>query len=147
MALTTEQEEKVAQIIEAFENGKRLSDLPNVSGTNPITSFVRFLTKTARARKQPSQLFSLTQKNRVPTAFSLTRLFQHRLAPVSVLLTCTKAALFRTVCVAVCLTMMATWLNTLTLAIGRVRCVTVHEVRSWWRFLFTIASLRLTAQN
>ena len=30
MALTTEQEEKVAQIIEAFENGKRLSDLPNL---------------------------------------------------------------------------------------------------------------------
>ena len=36
MALTTEQEEKVAQIINAFENGKRLSDLPNVDGTNPF---------------------------------------------------------------------------------------------------------------
>ena len=36
MALTTEQEAKVAQIINAFENGKRLSDLPNVDGTNPF---------------------------------------------------------------------------------------------------------------
>ena len=36
MALTTEQEEKVLQMLNAFENGKRLSDLPNVKGTNPF---------------------------------------------------------------------------------------------------------------
>ena len=36
MALTSEQEEKVLQMLNAFENGKRLSDLPNVEGTNPF---------------------------------------------------------------------------------------------------------------
>lgn len=36
MALTSEQEEKVLQMLNAFENGKRLSDLPNVDGTNPF---------------------------------------------------------------------------------------------------------------
>lgn len=36
MAFTTEQEEKLAQMINAFENGKRLSDLPDVDGTNPF---------------------------------------------------------------------------------------------------------------
>ena len=36
MALTTEQEEKVLQMLTAFENGKRLSDLPNVEGTDPF---------------------------------------------------------------------------------------------------------------
>lgn len=36
MALTAEQESKVQEIIEAFENGKRLSDLPDASGTNPF---------------------------------------------------------------------------------------------------------------
>nr|DAT92778.1 MAG TPA: tail collar fiber protein [Caudoviricetes sp.] len=36
MALTAEQESKLQEIIEAFENGKRLSDLPNASGANPF---------------------------------------------------------------------------------------------------------------
>lgn len=36
MAFTTDQEEKVLQMLNAFENGKRLSDLPNVDGTNPF---------------------------------------------------------------------------------------------------------------
>lgn len=34
--MTTEQEAILEQIIEAFQNGKRLSDLPDVSGTNPF---------------------------------------------------------------------------------------------------------------
>ena len=41
MALTSEQEEKIAQIIEAFDNGKRLSDLPNVSGDEPVQLVLR----------------------------------------------------------------------------------------------------------
>lgn len=36
MALTTEEEGKVKEIIEAFDNGKRLGDLPDVSGDNPF---------------------------------------------------------------------------------------------------------------
>ena len=51
MALTTEQEEKVAQIIEAFENGKRLSDLPNVSGTNPYNLFCEVLDEDGESKK------------------------------------------------------------------------------------------------
>lgn len=34
--MTAEQEAILEQIIEAFQNGKRLSDLPDVSGTNPF---------------------------------------------------------------------------------------------------------------
>ena len=36
MALSTDEENKVREIIEAFTNGKRLSDLPNVSGNTPF---------------------------------------------------------------------------------------------------------------
>lgn len=36
MALTSDEESKVREIIEAFNNGKRLSDLPDVSGNNPF---------------------------------------------------------------------------------------------------------------
>ena len=36
MAFTPEQETVLEQIIEAFQNGKRLSDLPQVTGTNPF---------------------------------------------------------------------------------------------------------------
>ena len=36
MALSADEENKVREIIEAFTNGKRLSDLPNVSGNNPF---------------------------------------------------------------------------------------------------------------
>ena len=36
MALSTDEENKVREIIEAFTNGKRLSDLPDVSGNNPF---------------------------------------------------------------------------------------------------------------
>lgn len=36
MALTDAQEAKLLQIITAFENGKRLSDLPEATGTNPF---------------------------------------------------------------------------------------------------------------
>ena len=34
--MTAAQEAILEQIIEAFQNGKRLSDLPDVSGTNPF---------------------------------------------------------------------------------------------------------------
>lgn len=43
MALTSDQETKVQAIIEAFENGKRLSDLPEVTGTNPFKLFCEVL--------------------------------------------------------------------------------------------------------
>jgi len=43
MAFTDAQEEVLEQIIEAYENGKRLSDLPEVSGTNPYDLYVEVL--------------------------------------------------------------------------------------------------------
>ena len=51
MALTSEQEEKIAQIIEAFDNGKRLSDLPNVSGTNPYNLYCEVLDEDGESKK------------------------------------------------------------------------------------------------
>ena len=145
MALTTEQEEKVAQIIEAFENGKRLSDLPNVSGTNPYNLFCEVLDEDGESKK--AALATLLPYTEEQSSYGVQFDTAVSTPTCTRVGSSTKAAPFRTVCVAVCLTMMATWLNTLTLAIGRGRCVTVHEVRSWWRFLFTTASLRLTAQN
>ena len=43
MALTAAQEAILEQIIEAFQNGKRLSDLPDVKGTNPYNLLVEVL--------------------------------------------------------------------------------------------------------
>lgn len=51
MALTTQQEEVLALIIEAFENGKRLSDLPNVNGTNPFDLLVEVLDTDGESKK------------------------------------------------------------------------------------------------
>lgn len=51
MALTTTQENAVKQIIEAFQNGKRLSDLPDVKGTNPYTLFVEVLDEDGESKK------------------------------------------------------------------------------------------------
>ena len=43
MALTTQQEEILVQIIEAYQNGKRLQDLPEVQGTNPFNLITEVL--------------------------------------------------------------------------------------------------------
>lgn len=43
MALTSEQEAKVLQIIEAFENGKRLNELPEIGAVNPLDLIVEVL--------------------------------------------------------------------------------------------------------
>lgn len=43
MALTTEQEAKVLQIIEAFDNGKRLNELPDIGSVNPLDLIVEVL--------------------------------------------------------------------------------------------------------
>lgn len=51
MALTTAQEEVLVQLIEAFQNGKRLSDLPNVSGTNPYDLQVEVLDTDGESKK------------------------------------------------------------------------------------------------
>ena len=51
MAFTPEQEQKLLQIIEAFDNGKRLSDLPNVSGTNPYDLLVEVLDTDGESKK------------------------------------------------------------------------------------------------
>ena len=51
MALTTQEEQVIKEIIEAFQNGKRLSDLPNVSGTNPYNLFVEVLDEDGESKK------------------------------------------------------------------------------------------------
>ena len=49
--MTTEQESVLEQIIEAFENGKRLSDLPEVSGTNPYNLYCEVLDEDGESKK------------------------------------------------------------------------------------------------
>ncbi|MBP3443671.1 MAG: hypothetical protein J6J70_02970, partial [Methanocorpusculaceae archaeon] len=51
MALTAAQEAVLIQLIEAFQNGKRLSDLPNVKGTNPYDLYVEVLDTDGESKK------------------------------------------------------------------------------------------------
>ena len=51
MALSAQEEQIIKEIIEAFQNGKRLSDLPNVSGTNPYNLFVEVLDEDGESKK------------------------------------------------------------------------------------------------
>lgn len=51
MALTAAQEAVLIQLIEAFQNGKRLSDLPNVKGTNPFDLYVEVLDTDGESKK------------------------------------------------------------------------------------------------
>ena len=51
MAFTTEQEETLKLIISAFENGKRLSDLPLATGTNPYKMTVEVLDEDGESKK------------------------------------------------------------------------------------------------
>lgn len=51
MALTTQEEDVLKQIIEAFQNGKRLSDLPDVQGTNPYNLFCEVLDEDGESKK------------------------------------------------------------------------------------------------
>ena len=51
MALTTDEESKVRQIITAFENGKRLADLPDVEGTNPFDLLCEVLDTDGESKK------------------------------------------------------------------------------------------------
>lgn len=51
MALSESQEAVLEQIIEAFQNGKRLSDLPEVEGTNPYNLFCEVLDEDGESKK------------------------------------------------------------------------------------------------
>lgn len=51
MALTAQQESILEQIIEAFQNGKRLQDLPDVQGTNPFNLIVEVLDEDGESKK------------------------------------------------------------------------------------------------
>ena len=51
MALTSEEESKMRSIIEAFENGKRLADLPEVEGTNPFELLCEVLDTDGESKK------------------------------------------------------------------------------------------------
>lgn len=49
--MTAEQEAILEQIIDAFQNGKRLIDLPEVSGTNPYNLFCEVLDEDGESKK------------------------------------------------------------------------------------------------
>lgn len=51
MAFTPAEETLLKQLIEAFQNGKRLSDLPNVKGTNPYDLYVEVLDTDGESKK------------------------------------------------------------------------------------------------
>ena len=51
MAFTSDEESKLKLIISAFENGKRLSDLPTASGTNPYDMLVEVLDEDGESKK------------------------------------------------------------------------------------------------
>lgn len=51
MAFTSSQEEVLKQIIDAFQNGKRLSDLPDVSSSNPFKLMVEVLDTDGESKK------------------------------------------------------------------------------------------------
>lgn len=51
MALIAQQESILEQIIEAFQNGKRLQDLPDVQGTNPFNLIVEVLDEDGESKK------------------------------------------------------------------------------------------------
>ena len=49
--MTTAQEEILEKIIEAYQNGKRLQDLPDVQGTNPYNLLVEVLDEDGESKK------------------------------------------------------------------------------------------------
>lgn len=51
MAFSQAQEDVLKQLIEAFQNGKRLSDLPNVKGTNPYDLYLEVLDTDGESKK------------------------------------------------------------------------------------------------
>ncbi len=51
MALTVAQEALVLQLIEAFQNGKRLSDLPEAKDVNPYDLLVEVLDTDGESKK------------------------------------------------------------------------------------------------
>lgn len=51
MAFTSEQEETLKLVASAFENGKRLSDLPTATGTNPYKMQVEVLDEDGESKK------------------------------------------------------------------------------------------------
>lgn len=57
MAFTASQEEILVQLIEAFKNGKKISDLPEVNGTNPFALYAEVLDTDGESKK--SSLASL----------------------------------------------------------------------------------------
>lgn len=51
MSLTSEEESKVRAIIGAFDNGKRITDLPDVSGNNPFDLISEVIDSTGESKK------------------------------------------------------------------------------------------------
>ena len=82
MALTPEQEAKVLQIITAFDNGKRLNELPHIGEVNPLELIVEVIN--------------------APTASNGTRPYRRRRVPVSAVSLSIKASPFKTGCGVAC---------------------------------------------
>ncbi len=84
MALSTDEENKVREIIEAFTNGKRLSDLPDVSGNNPFKLLCEVL-EDGESKKAALAAMFPTWKKTVCTALNMMSRYHPLTLPVSVI--------------------------------------------------------------
>lgn len=94
MAFTEQQEAKLTQLLSAFENGKRLQDLPEVSGTNPFNLITEVLDEDGESKKAPlaallpymeSQCAYGVELDTTVSATTLTRILNsdlHRSLPI-----------------------------------------------------------------
>ena len=79
MAFTASQEEILLQLIDAFKNGKKISDLPEVSGTNPFGLYAEVLDTDGESKK--SSLAALFLSEFLRASISLSRLI-HSYSPL-----------------------------------------------------------------
>ena len=140
MALTSEEESKVRSIIEAFENGKRLADLPEVEGTNPFELLCEVLDTDGESKKAALATFMpYLEENCAygieydvavssPECTRIGNMELHKSLPIQS-------------------RMKGCLLADDVLPIGEATPVTVHVVKSWWNFQCTTASSRPRATS
>lgn len=144
--MTAAQEAILEQIIEAFQNGKRLSDLPDVSGTNPFNLICEVLEdgeskKAALATLLPYMEEECSYGIEFDTAVSspactrIGNLSLHKSLPIHNRM---KGCLLND---------DGEVVEYLNPAIGRDRRATARGVRSWSNFPCTTANSRLTARS
>ena len=96
MALSTDEESKVREIIEAFTNGKRLSDLPDVSGNNPFNLLCEVL-EDGESKKRLSQPCCQIWKKAACMELNTTQRYHRLMSLVSAICHFTNPCPFTTV--------------------------------------------------